>query len=68
MVKIHHFGCTNIFGKEKKIYYYLDTKLFTENKKFWKTIKPSFSEKYVKNGEKIISKTGKWTLFDFMLE
>ena len=38
--------CVNLFKQEKKIYYQnLDPKLITDNKKFWKTVKPLFSEK-----------------------
>ena len=35
--------CRNLFRNEKKKYYNnLDTKLLTDNKKFWKTVKPMF--------------------------
>ena len=38
--------CVNLFKKEKKKYYEnLDIKSFTDNKLFWKTIKPLFSDK-----------------------
>ena len=38
--------CTNLFKREKKKYYEnIDTKQITDNKKFWKTVKPLFSEK-----------------------
>ena len=38
--------CTRLVRKEKKTYYStLDPKLITDNKKFWKTVKPLFSEK-----------------------
>ena len=36
--------CVNLFKQEKKNHY-LDPKLITNNKKFWKTVKPLFSEK-----------------------
>ena len=56
--------CTKLFRKEKKRYYNnLDTKLITDNKKFWKTVKPMFSDKHVSNnkitlleGDEIISR------------
>ena len=39
--------CTSLFRKEKKLYYNnLDMKSFTDNKKFWKTVKPLFSDKH----------------------
>ena len=39
--------CTGLFRKEKKSYYNnLNTKLINDNKKFWKTVKPLFSEKH----------------------
>ena len=39
--------CVNLFRREKKKYYTnLDPKLITDNKKFWKTVKPLFSDKY----------------------
>ena len=42
----HKNYCVNLFRKEKKKYYNnLDLKLVTDNKKFWKTIKPFFSDK-----------------------
>ena len=55
--------CTRLFKKEKKLYYNnLDTNLITDNKKFWKTVKPLFSEKHFGNnkitlleGDEIIS-------------
>ena len=37
--------CTRLVRKEKKTYYStLYPKLITDNKKFWKTVKPLFSE------------------------
>ena len=55
--------CTGLFRKEKKSFYNnLDVKVVTDNRKFWKTIKPLFSEKHFSNnkitlieGEEIIS-------------
>ena len=55
--------CTRLFKKEKKTFYgNLDPKLIIDNRKFWKTIKPLFSEKYISNmkitlleGDEIIS-------------
>ena len=55
--------CTRLFKKEKKLYYNnLDTKLIIDNKKFWKTVKPLFSDKHFSNnkitlveGDEIIS-------------
>ena len=39
--------CTRLVRKEKKAFYSnLDPKLLTDNKKFWKTVQPLFSEKY----------------------
>ena len=44
--KKHRNFCVRLFKKEKKSYYEnLDTNKFTENKLFWKAIKPLFSEK-----------------------
>ena len=38
--------CVSLLKKEKKKYYNnLDIKIFQDNKKFWKTIKPLFSDK-----------------------
>ena len=45
--------CVNLLRKEKKKYYNsLDLKLITDNKQFWKTMKPFFSDKTNK-GKKI---------------
>ena len=45
--KKHRNYVTRLFKKEKKFYYNnLDTNLITDNKKFWKTIKPFFSDKH----------------------
>ena len=38
--------CVNLLKREKRDYFNnLNTKLITDNKKFWKTVKPFFSEK-----------------------
>ena len=38
--------CTSLFRKEKtKFYSNIDISLITDNKKFWRTVKPLFSEK-----------------------
>ena len=43
----HRNYCVNLLRKEKKRYYNnIDLKLLTENKLFWKTIKPLFSDKH----------------------
>ena len=39
-------SCVKLFRKEKRYYYNnLDISLVTDNKKFWKTVKPLFSDK-----------------------
>lgn len=44
--------CTGLFRKEKRAYYNnLDPKFITDNKKFWKTVKPLFSEKHFSNNK-----------------
>ena len=56
--------CVNLIKREKKKYYAnLDPRVIIDNKKFWKTVKPLFSEKCVVNraitlidGIEIISK------------
>ena len=55
--------CTGLFRKEKKLFYNnIDIKVVTDNRKFWKIIKPLFSEKHFSSnkitlieGEEIIS-------------
>ena len=38
--------CSNLYKKERKIYYAnLDVRKITDNKRFWKTKKPLFSDK-----------------------
>ena len=45
--KKHRNYCTSLFRKEKKKFYdNIDISLITDNKKFWKTVKPFFSEKH----------------------
>ena len=42
----HRNSCVKLFRKEKRNYYNsLDISLVTDNKKFWKTVKPFFSDK-----------------------
>ena len=42
----HRNSCVKLFRREKRIYYNnLDISLVTDNKKFWKTVKPLFSDK-----------------------
>ena len=46
--KKHRNYCVNLLKREKRNYYNnLNTKLITDNKKFWKTVKPLFSEKHI---------------------
>ena len=55
--------CTGQFKKEKKAFYNnIDTKPITDNRTFWKTVKPVFSDKHITNnkitlleGEEIIT-------------
>ena len=43
-------SCVSLFRKENKCFYHhLDTNSVTDNKLFWKVIKPSFSDKAVSN-------------------
>ena len=43
----HRNYCVNLLRREKKKYYNnIDLKRITDNKQFWKTIKPLFSEKH----------------------
>ena len=56
--------CTKLFRKEKKKFYNnLDIKLITDNKTFWKTVKPFFSEKHI-NRKKIILLEGEEIISD----
>ena len=56
-------SCVKLFRKEKRNYYNsLDISLVTDNKKFWKTVKPFFSDRsqsqnkiVLTDGERIIS-------------
>ena len=44
--------CTGLFRKVKKAYYNnLDVKLIMDNRKFWKAVKPFFSEKHFINNK-----------------
>ena len=48
--KKYRNSCVNLFKKEKRKYYdNLDLRFITDNKKFWKTVKPLFSEKSANN-------------------
>ena len=43
----HRNYCVNLFRREKRKYFdNLDLKMLTDNKKFWKLIKPLFSDKH----------------------
>ena len=56
--------CTKLFRKEKKLFYNnLDIKLITDNKTFWKTVKPFFSEKN-NNRKKIVLLEGEEIISD----
>ena len=45
--KIQRNKCVKLLGREKRRYYdNLNPKLICDNKKFWKTVKPFFSETY----------------------
>ena len=47
--------CTGLFRKEKRLYYNnIDLKKITDNRKFWKTVKPLFSEKHFSNNKIIL--------------
>ena len=41
--------CTGLFRKEKKLYYDNNVNSITDNKKFWKTVTPLFSEKHFRS-------------------
>ena len=44
--------CTSLFRKEKKKFYdNIDISLITDNKKFWQSVKPLFSEKHFSNNK-----------------
>ena len=46
--------CVSLFRKEKKSFFEnLDTKNITDNKKFWKTVKPFLANKFSSNRNKI---------------
>ena len=45
--KKHRNYCTKLFKREKKKFYNnIDISLVTDNKKFWQTVRPLFSEKH----------------------
>ena len=51
--------CTGLFRKGKKLFYdNLDINLITDNKKFWKSVKPLFSEKHFSNNKIILVEGG----------
>ena len=51
--------CVTMIRKTKK-YYFNDPNVrnITDNKQFWKTVKPFFSSKVVKNGGLTLNRTG----------
>ena len=52
-------SCVKLFRKEKRNYYFnLNISLATDNKKFWETVKPIFSDKS-QSQDKIILTEGK---------
>ena len=54
IIKKYRNFCVRLFKKEKKRFYKkLNTRDITDKKKFWKTVKPLFLEKY-NSGNKII--------------
>ena len=57
----HRNYCVGLFKREKRNYYNnLDLKVFKDNKTFWRTIKPLFSEKtHIKNRNMIIIENDK---------
>ena len=47
--------CVKLFRTEKKRFYNnLDVKLITDNKKFWKTVKPLFSDQIKTQSKKVL--------------
>ena len=54
--KFHkHQNCVKLFRREKRNYYNnLDISLVTDNKKFWKTVKPFFSDKLQTNNNIVL--------------
>ena len=57
--KIQKKFCSRLYKKErKKFYANIDIRNVTDNKKFWQTVKPLFSEKS-QNVQKITIKIGK---------
>ena len=52
--------CVSLLRKTKRDYFAnLDTKIMKDNKKFWKTVNPLFSEKsYSKESISVINKDG----------
>ena len=53
--KKHRNYCTKLFKREtKKFYNNIDISLVTDNKKFWQTVRPLFSEKHFSKGKLIL--------------
>ena len=51
----HRNSCIKVFRREKRNYYNnLDISLVTDNKKFWKTVKPFFSDKLQTNNKIVL--------------
>ena len=47
--------CVSLLRREKKKYYNnLDTRIFEDNRKFWKSVKPLFSNKFITTSNEII--------------
>ena len=47
--------CVSLLRREKKKYYNnLDTRIFENNRKFWKSVKPLFSSKHIKSTNEIM--------------
>ena len=52
----HRNSCAKLFRREKRNYYNnLDISLVTDNKKFWKTVKPFFSDKLQTNNKIVLT-------------
>ena len=59
--------CTGLIRKEKKSYYNnFDIKFITDNRKFWKTVKPLFSDKHF-SGNKITLIEGEEIIYNDQL-
>ena len=51
--------CETIKKDQKEFYNNLNVKCITENKLFWKTVKPSFTDKTLKNERNILVENNK---------